>query len=46
MELRRYKNFNCAVHNKCFELNTYEEDPINKRRGRANIDGPAAAIDV
>jgi hypothetical protein len=42
----RYKNFRCASHNKFFELNLYEKDPVNKHHWRANIARPATEIDL
>jgi hypothetical protein len=42
----RYKNFKCASHNKFFELNLYEKDPINTHHWRANVARPATEIDL
>jgi hypothetical protein len=42
----RYKNFRCASHNKFFELNLYEKDPVNTHHWRANIARPATEIDL
>jgi hypothetical protein len=42
----RYKNFRCAAHNKFFELNLYEKNPINTHHWRANIARPATEIDL
>ncbi len=42
----RYKNFKCASHNKFFELNLYQKDPVNRHHWRANIARPAAYIDL
>jgi hypothetical protein len=42
----RYKNFRCAAHNKFFELNLYEKDPVNTHHWRANIARPATEIDL
>jgi hypothetical protein len=42
----RYKNFKCASHNKFFELNLYQKDPVNRHHWRANIARPAADIDL
>ena len=33
----RYKNFKCDAHNKFFEVNLYQKNPINKHHWRANI---------
>ena len=42
----RYKNFKCTSHNKFFELNLYQKDPVNRHHWRANIARPAADIDL
>jgi hypothetical protein len=42
----RYKNFKCTRHNKFFELNLYEKDPVNTHHWRANIARPARDIDL
>lgn len=42
----RYKNFKCTNHNKFFELNIYEKDPVNTYHWRANIARPAGDIDL
>jgi hypothetical protein len=42
----RYKNFKCTLHNKFFELNLYQKDPVNRHHWRANIAKPAADIDL
>ena len=42
----RYKNFTCTSHNKFFELNLYQKDPVNRHHWRANIARPAADIDL
>jgi hypothetical protein len=42
----RYKNFKCTLHNKFFELNLYQKDPVNRHHWRANIARPAADIDL
>jgi hypothetical protein len=42
----RYKNFRCALHDKFFELNLYQKDPVNRHHWRANIARPAADIDL
>jgi hypothetical protein len=41
-----YKNFKCKSHNRFFELNLYQKDPVNKHHWRANIARPAAEIDL
>ncbi|KAE8452041.1 hypothetical protein EG329_002206 [Mollisiaceae sp. DMI_Dod_QoI] len=45
-KLNSYKNFKCVRHNKFFELNIYEKDPVNKHHWRANIARPAEDIDL
>ncbi|KAG4442608.1 hypothetical protein IFR05_001938 [Cadophora sp. M221] len=45
-KLNSYKNFKCTVHNKFFELNLYQKDPVNKHHWRANIARPASNIDI
>jgi hypothetical protein len=42
----RFKNFKCVAHNKFFELNLYEKDPVNRHHWRANIARPATDIDL
>jgi hypothetical protein len=42
----RYKNFKCTSHNKFFELNLYQKDPVNRHHWRTNIARPAADIDL
>jgi hypothetical protein len=42
----RFKNFKCVAHNKFFELNLYERDPVNRHHWRANIARPATEIDL
>ncbi|KAM3556918.1 hypothetical protein ARSEF4850_005306 [Beauveria asiatica] len=45
-KLNAYKNFKCEVHNKFFELNVYQKDPVNKHHWRANLARPAREIDL
>ncbi|KAM5429291.1 hypothetical protein McanMca71_007700 [Microsporum canis] len=45
-KLNSYKNFRCSLHNKFFEINLYQIDPINKHHWRATIARPAAEIDL
>jgi len=45
-KLNAYKNFKCTAHNKFFELNIYQKDPVNKHHWRANVSRPAADIDI
>ncbi|KAJ5902852.1 hypothetical protein N7495_003380 [Penicillium taxi] len=42
----RYKNFKCETHNKFFELNLYQKDPVNKHHWRLNIARPGSEIDL
>jgi len=44
--LFRFKNYKCVAHNKFFELNLYEKDPVNRHHWRANIARPATDIDL
>lgn len=41
-----YKNYKCDGHNKFFELNLYQKDPVNKHHWRANLARPASEIDL
>jgi hypothetical protein len=43
---KRYKNFKCVAHNKFFELNIYQKNPINQHHWRFNIARPASDIDI
>lgn len=43
---RRYKNFKCTTHNKFFEVNLYQKDPVNLHHWRLNIARPASDIDL
>jgi hypothetical protein len=42
----RYKNFKCTTHNKFFEINLYQKDPVNRHHWRFNIARPASDIDL
>ena len=42
----RYKNFKCDAHNKFFEVNLYQKNPINKHHWWADIARPAEEIDL
>lgn len=42
----RYKNFKCLVHNKFFEVNIYQKDPVNAHHWRLNIARPGSEIDL
>ncbi|KAI0120744.1 hypothetical protein BJ170DRAFT_688564 [Xylariales sp. AK1849] len=41
-----YKNFKCEIHNKFFEVNIYQKDPVNKHHWRANLARPSSSIDL
>ncbi|TVY84655.1 hypothetical protein LSUE1_G000514 [Lachnellula suecica] len=45
-KVNSYKNFKCTLHNKFFELNLYQKDPVNRHHWRANIARPADDIDL
>ncbi|KAJ8062608.1 hypothetical protein OCU04_009132 [Sclerotinia nivalis] len=45
-KLNSYKNFKCTPHNKFFEVNLYQKDPVNAHHWRANIARPAGDIDL
>ncbi|KAI1373537.1 hypothetical protein F4677DRAFT_218504 [Hypoxylon crocopeplum] len=45
-KLNSYKNFKCEAHNKFFETNLYQKDPINKHHWRRNAARPADSIDL
>ncbi|QKX58682.1 uncharacterized protein TRUGW13939_05809 [Talaromyces rugulosus] len=45
-KLNAYKNFKCVTHNKFFELNIYQKDPVNQHHWRFNIARPATDIDI
>jgi hypothetical protein len=42
----RYKNFKCDAHNKFFEVNLYQKNPINRHHWRANLARPSTDIDL
>ncbi|KAI8266680.1 hypothetical protein K4K58_009379 [Colletotrichum sp. SAR11_239] len=44
--IERFKNFKCDIHDRFFEINLYEKDPINKHHWRANLARPASNIDL
>lgn len=41
-----YKNFRCAEHDKFFEVNLYQKDPMNKHHWRSDLARPATLIDL
>ncbi|KAH6839463.1 hypothetical protein B0I37DRAFT_449387 [Chaetomium sp. MPI-CAGE-AT-0009] len=46
LKLNTYKNFKCQSHDKFFEVNVYQKDPVNKHHWRVNIARPANDIDL
>ena len=42
----RYKNYRCDEHNKFFEVNLYQKDPVNKNHWRVNLARPGSQIDL
>ena len=42
----RYQNFRCSVHDKFFELNIYQKDPVNAHHWRHNLARPGSEIDL
>lgn len=42
----RYKNYKCNAHDKFFEVNLYQKDPVNMHHWRANLARPATDIDL
>ncbi|KAK0619717.1 hypothetical protein B0T14DRAFT_519723 [Immersiella caudata] len=45
-KLNSYKNFKCESHNRFFEVNVYEKDPVNQHHWRVNIARPSSSIDL
>ncbi|KAH6963213.1 hypothetical protein FAVG1_10942 [Fusarium avenaceum] len=45
-KVNTYKNYRCAGHNKFFEVNIYQKNPVNEHHWRANIARPAGLIDL
>ncbi|KAF2705053.1 hypothetical protein K504DRAFT_388777 [Pleomassaria siparia CBS 279.74] len=45
-KLNTFKNFKCVSHNKFFEVNVYQKDPVNAHHWRANVARPATEIDL
>ena len=41
-----YKNFRCNVHNKFFELNLYQTNPLNTHHWRSTLARPSRDIDL
>jgi len=42
----RFKNYKCGVHDRFFEVNVYQRDPVNAHHWRANVARPAGEIDL
>lgn len=42
----RYKNFRCEHHDKFFEVNLYQNNPINSHHWRVNLARPSRDIDL
>ena len=42
----RYKNFKCEQHNRFFEVNLYQKNPLNTHHWRANLARPSRDIDL
>lgn len=42
----RFKNFKCSDHNKFFEMNVYEKDPVNTHHWRHDVARPGSEIDL
>jgi hypothetical protein len=45
-KVNTYKNFKCTDHNRFFELNLYQKDPVNKHHWRLDIARPSKEIDL
>ncbi|KAK8055651.1 hypothetical protein PG993_000878 [Apiospora rasikravindrae] len=45
-KLNSYKNYKCDTHDRFFEVNIYQKDPVNKHHWRANLARPASSIDL
>ncbi|CAJ0554518.1 Ff.00g130310.m01.CDS01 [Fusarium sp. VM40] len=45
-KVNTYKNYRCRGHNKFFEVNIYQNNPVNEHHWRANIARPAGSIDL
>ncbi|KAK1749488.1 hypothetical protein QBC47DRAFT_465535 [Echria macrotheca] len=45
-KLNSYKNFKCEEHDKFFEVNVYQKDPVNRHHWRVNIARPGSTIDL
>ncbi|KAK1240297.1 hypothetical protein MKX08_007739 [Trichoderma sp. CBMAI-0020] len=45
-KLNSFKNFKCDAHNRFFEVNLYQKNPINRHHWRANLARPSTDIDL
>ncbi|KAG8413821.1 hypothetical protein J3458_012312 [Metarhizium acridum] len=45
-KLNTYKNYKCEAHDKFYEVNIYQKDPVNKHHWRATLARPARDIDL
>ncbi|KAK2771995.1 MFS multidrug transporter [Colletotrichum kahawae] len=45
-KLNSFKSFKCDIHDRFFEINLYQKDPINKHHWRANLARPTSNIDI
>ncbi|KAF1999499.1 hypothetical protein P154DRAFT_554760 [Amniculicola lignicola CBS 123094] len=45
-KLNAFKNYKCGAHNKFFEINVYEKDPVSLRYWRADVARPATDVDL
>jgi hypothetical protein len=46
MTFHSYKNYRCDDHNKFYEVNIYQKDPVNRHHWRATLARPARDIDL
>ncbi|KAI0521405.1 hypothetical protein F5B22DRAFT_596742 [Xylaria bambusicola] len=45
-KLNSFKNFKCDQHNKFFDVNLYQKNPVNTHHWRANLAQPSRDIDL
>ncbi|KAH8168998.1 MFS multidrug transporter [Sarocladium implicatum] len=45
-KLNSYKNWKCTEHDKFFETNVYQKNPVNQHHWRHNIARPGSEIDL
>ncbi|KID97445.1 MFS multidrug transporter, partial [Metarhizium majus ARSEF 297] len=45
-KLNTYKNYKCEAHDKFYEVNIYQKDPVNKHHWRATLARPARDVDL